>query len=65
LFIIAYSFVGFFDIFTHHTSYYFENKILNSIFGGSKFHHTHHSKYKFNYGLNNGIFDRLHKTLKI
>jgi sterol desaturase/sphingolipid hydroxylase (fatty acid hydroxylase superfamily) len=61
-FITAYSFIGICDIFINHTSYYFNNKLLDNLIGGSQFHHTHHVKYKYNYGLNNRLFDMLHNT---
>ena len=61
-FIAAFSFVGICDIFINHTSYYFKNKLMDNLIGGSHFHHVHHAKYKYNYGLNNGIFDKLHNT---
>lgn len=61
-FITGYSFIGICDIFINHTSYYFENKLIDNLIGGSQFHHVHHAKYKYNYGLNNRIFDILHNT---
>ncbi len=61
-FVVGFSFVGVCDIFINHTSYYFENKILDKLFGGSKFHYIHHSQYKYNFGLNNKIFDKIHGT---
>lgn len=64
-FIIGYTFIGMLDVFMHHTSYYFKNKLMNELFGGSHFHHIHHFKYKYNYGLNNGLFDKIHNTIHI
>ena len=64
-FIIGYVFVGMFDIFINHTSYKFENKLLDNLLGGSQFHFIHHLKYKYNYGLNNKLFDKLHGTYEI
>lgn len=61
-FIMGYTFIGLFDVFVNHTSYYFENKFLDIFLGGSKFHYIHHAKYKYNYGLNNKLLDRLHGT---
>lgn len=62
-FIVGYSFIAIYDIFVNHTSYSFNNLILNVFFGGSHFHYVHHSKFQYNYGLNNKFFDKLHKTL--
>jgi sterol desaturase/sphingolipid hydroxylase (fatty acid hydroxylase superfamily) len=64
-FIVGYTFIAIYDIFVNHTSYCFKNSILNALFGGSHFHYIHHSKFIYNYGLNNGFFDRKHKTLFI
>lgn len=64
-FIYSYTFIGLCDVFINHTSYHFNNHKLNVLFGGSHFHYIHHSKYKYNFGLNNKIFDNLHKTLDL
>lgn len=61
-FVAGYTFIAVCDIFVNHTSYYFENKRMNNIFGGSYFHFIHHAKYKYNYGLNNKLLDKLHGT---
>lgn len=62
-FIVGYTFIAIYDVFVNHTSYCFNNSILNALFGGSYFHYIHHSKFIYNYGLNNGFLDRKHKTL--
>jgi sterol desaturase/sphingolipid hydroxylase (fatty acid hydroxylase superfamily) len=62
-FIVGYTFIAIYDIFVNHTSYRFKNPIFDTFFGGSHFHYIHHSKFTYNYGLNNGFFDKRHKTL--
>jgi len=61
-FILGYNFIGLCDVFINHTSYSFNNNILDTLFGGSYFHYIHHAKFKYNYGLNNKLLDRLHDT---
>lgn len=64
-FVFGYTFIGLCDVFINHTSFQFNNNILNVLFGGSYFHYIHHAKFKYNYGLNNKIFDNLHNTSNI
>lgn len=61
-FVFGYTFIGLCDVFINHTSYSFNNNTMNNLFGGSYFHYIHHAKNKYNFGLNNKLFDHLHKT---
>jgi sterol desaturase/sphingolipid hydroxylase (fatty acid hydroxylase superfamily) len=60
--IMSYSFLGLTNVIVTHTSYKFDNSILDLFFGNSYFHYIHHAKFNYNYGLNSKFMDMIHGT---